>query len=71
MKMLSDTSTIQEDIIGAIEVLEIRMRDAERSVRHSNRRIDRLRELTNEVEKKFERAIKEFEEKLDVINRDI
>jgi len=71
MKRLTDTSTLEEDIIGAIEVLEIRTRDVERAVRQSNRRIEKLRELTNKVEEKFELAIKELEEKLNVTNRNL
>lgn len=71
MKRLTDNSTLEEDIIAGIEVLELRARDVERAVRKSNARIDKLRAMYPEIQAKLDAAIKNLEDKLDVINRDI
>ena len=71
MKRLTDTSTLEEDIIAGIEILELRARDVERAVRKSNARIDKLRAMYPEIQAKLDAAIKNLEDKLDVINRDI
>jgi len=61
MKRLSDTSTLEEDMIAAIQVLEIRMRDAERATRKVNARLEKLRALTIAVEQQvIELTIKNF-----------